>query len=952
MQKINKKIILFLAILFFNGLFFYSAKAATENKNINVQLTVPGSGGGGGSLPPVVPPDTIPPTISNVASSTTNTSASVTWSASDNVGISSVNFVYGTTLVYGQSVVPSGNYIAGLSGLTTNTVYYFKITVVDSSNNTTNFTSSFKTATSSNLLVFGPIISNIVVVPGVNSAVITFDTDKNSTAQINHGETVSLGSNATDGLAPVTNHAILLLGLSPNKTRYYQIIATDVSLNSTSTAILNFKTLVDAVPPPDVSNLQISAGQNSITLNWQNPSLSFIPDFVGVKILKKIGSPATGPNDAGGTVVYNGSGNTATDNLVLNGFTYFYTVYSYDASGNFSSGNFVQGKTSEVVPPPSPPIPPTSTPPSPQIPPVTPPVVSPSITPPVAPYVSPSATVPGFEKLTLNKVKFLSGSHQIELAANGKVLLGLAGSNLSVGIKKSVLLNEPKSLILRVGNTDQHQFSFDSSNNTYYADISFPQSGNSQAFIEINYGSDQFDSLGFDLQAVDLGQVTDSKNNNLSGVEVTLYKENSEVFPAQIFGQKNSQITGSDALVGWMVPNGRYYLTANKDKFYQYNGQIFTVSNNIIANPISLFIIPAKIKDVVDPNASLTKNAVSVAKNIAEKTSALTSLAASQIGNAIKTTQDFVADPAVKQVANKVVAPTAVGIAAAATSVLVSWADVLPLLRFLFLQPVLIFGRGKREKWGTVYNSLSKMPIDLALVRLFNLDTGKLVQTKVTSSDGRYFFVVDVGRYRLEVRKGIFVFPTVFLKGFQTDGQRLDIYHGEEIQVSNKGAVITANIPIDPADKKLKTPLSLIFGKMMRRMQTAVSWIGLLVTVGSLYISPTWYMWVLLCVHLSMMFAFRRLARPPVAKGWGIVYDEKTKKPLSRVVARLFDSKFNKLVATEITGSDGKYYFMAGDNQYYVSYDRNGYESLKTEIIDLKDKDAETIAKDINLKKK
>ncbi len=961
MQKWNKKIFLLLAVLFLNGLFFYSAKAATENKNINVQLIVPSVGGGGGNGGGGgLPPDTTPPTISNIVSSTTNISASVIWSASDNTGISSVNFVYGTTLAYGQTVVPSGSYAVSLSGLAADTVYYFKITVTDSGSNSTNFTGSFKTVTSVNPPVnppvLGPVISSIIVTPGVNSAIVTFNTDKNSTAQINYGETLSLGGSATDGLTPVVNHTVLLFGLLPNKTYYYQIITTDVSLNSTSTSILNFKTLVDTIPPPDVANLQVSAGQNSITLNWQSPSLSFTPDFVGVKILKKIGSPASGPNDAGATVVYNGNGNTVVDNSVLNGFTYFYTVYSYDASGNFSAGNLVQGKTSDVVPPPPLLIPPTLTPPSPPsppppIPPVTPPVVPPSITPP-APYISPSATVPGFEKLTLDKVKFLSGSHQIELTANGKILLGLAGSNLSVGIKKSVLLNEPKSLILRVGNTDQHQFSFDNSNNIYYADISFPQSGESQAYIEINYGSGQFDSLAFDLQAVDLGKITDSKNNSLSGVEVTLYKENRDIFPAQLYGQKNSQITGSDALVGWMVPNGRYYLTANKDKFYQYDGQIFVVSNNIIANPISLFFIPPKIQDVVDPNASLTKNSVNVVKNIAEKSSVFTASAVVQVENAMGIAKEIIADPAVKQVVNKVVAPTAVGMAVAATSALLSWADILPLLRFLFLQPLLIFGRGKREKWGTVYNSLSKMPVDLALVRLFNLDTGKLVQTKVTSSDGRYFFVVDVGRYRLEVRKGTFVFPTVFLKGFQTDGRRLDIYHGEEIRVSDKGAVITANIPLDPADKKLKTPLSMIFGKLMRRMQVAVSWIGLLVTLGSLYISPTWYMWVLLGVHLSMMLAFRRLSRPPVVKGWGIVYDEKTKKPLSRVVARLFDSKFNKLVATEITGSDGKYYFMAGDNQYYVSYDLNGYESLKTEIIDLRDKDTETIAKDVNLKKK
>ena len=1115
MKGCNKKIFLLLAVLFLNGLFFYSVKAATENKSINVQFVVPG-----GNYNPPQTPDTTPPVISSLVSSTSFTTALVTWSATDNIGISSVTFVYGTTLSYGKSVIPTGNYSVSLSGLVTNTIYYFKITAVDSSSNIVNFTGSFRTAavaalpdptppvisnvassttyttasinwnasdnqtisattfeygttvaygqtsvpggsyvvslsglvtntiyyfkitvtdTSNNQatfsgsfrtaiytpLIFGPVISSIVATPGVNSAILTFNTDKNSTAQVNYGDTASLGSSASQGQTLLTSHVVTLLGLFPNKTYYYKIIATDESLNSSSTVVFNFKTLADVAPPPNVSSLKIITGQSSFTLTWQNPSLAFVPDFIGVKILRKIGSQASGPNDSGATVVYNGSGETVVDNSVLAGFTYFYIVFSYDTSNNFSSGNFVQGKIniiafeicddgidnnndSKADCADSTCVASLNC------------IVKPSKiencsnniddnddgkidcadptcindnnckkieSPTVASvgalaacydekdndgdglkdfpadlgctnkedtdeYNPPIATVPEFEKLTLNKLKFFAGSHQIELDPQGKVISGLSGSNLSVGIKKTVLIGEPKSLILRVGDTDQHQFNFDSSNNTYYADVLFPQAGKSQAYIEINYGSGQLDSLGIDLQAVGLGQVTDDKNNSLAGVEVTLHKENGDIFPAQIYGQKNPQITNGSALVGWMVPNGRFYITAKKDKFYEYSGQFFNINNNIINSSVSLITIPPKIQDVIDPNASVAKNVVNVAKNIAQKTSAATAIATKQVEDAVAAVQEIAADPVVKKVANTVVAPTAVGVAAVGTVALVSWADVIPLLRFLFLQPLLVLGRGKREKWGTVYNSLSKLPVDLALVRLFNIDTGKLVQTKVTSSDGRYFFSVNAGRYRLEVRKGNFVFPTSLLKGFQTDGKRIDIYHGEEIKVFDKGSVLTANIPLDPAGQKLKTPLRLILGKMVRRMQVAISWIGLVITLGVLYISPTWYMWVLLGIHLSMTFVFRRLAKPPIAKGWGIVYDEQTKKPLSKVVARLFDSKFNKLVATEITGPDGKYYFMAGDNQYYVSYDRDGYNPLKTDIIDLKGKETETIAKDVILKKK
>lgn len=1119
MKGLVKKIFILLAVLVLNGLFLYSASA--ETKNINVQLVVPSGGGTGGcgsSCPPpadVTPPtigsvvsstthttaliswvasddvgvssvtfaygttqsyglvaipvnnssvslsglatgtiyyfkitavdassnsvnftgsfkttdasiilDIIPPTISNVASSTTYTTASINWNASDNKAISATTFDYGTTISYGQTSVPGGSYIVTLSGLATNTIYYFKITAIDTSNNQTTFTGSFKTPIFTSI-INGPVISNISVVPGVNSAVITFNTDKNSTAQINYGSSVSLGSNTSEGQTPLASHMLTLFGLLPNKTYHYQIIATDVDLNSTSTLILNFKTLPDVISPPDVSNLQLITGLNSFTLNWNNPSLSFTPDFVGVKILRKIGSQASGPSDSGATVVYTGSGETVKDSQVIAGFTYFYTVYSYDASNNFSSGNFVQGKivvvVSEIcndnidnnndgktdcadqsclsnvnciIPPQQFEIcnnniddnadnkidcaDPTC--------------INDSNCKKIDvgtttsfgalaicsdtkdndndgltdfpadtgctngqdgdEYNPPTSTVPEFEKLTLNKLKFFAGSRQIELTPQGKVIFGLANSNLSIGIKKSSLIGDPKSLVLRVGDTDQHQFSFDSSNNTYYADVLFPQAGMSQAFIEINYGADQVDTLGIDLQSVEMGQITDDKNNSLAGTEVVLHSENGDDFLAVIYGQKNPQITNDYALVGWMVPNGKYYITAKKDKFYEYSGPFIKITNNIINSSASLVAIPPKIQDVIDPKASVAKNVANVANNIAQKTSVAAAVAVKQVENAVAVVQDIAADPEVQKVARTVVAPTAVGVAAVSSVALASWADIIPLLRFLFLQPLLVLGRGKREKWGMVYNSLSKMPVDLALVRLFNLDTGKLVQTKVTSSDGKYFFAVNAGRYRIEVRKGTFVFPTLILKGFETDGKRVDIYHGEAIKVVDKGSVLTANIPLDPAGEKMKTPFRLIFGKMIRRMQNVISWIGLVVTLVSLYISPTWYMWVLLGVHLSLTLVFRRLAKPPVAKGWGIVYDEQTKKPLSKVVARLFDSKFNKLVATEITGPDGKYYFMAGDNQYYISYDRDGYNSVKTEVIDLKGKEAETIAQDIKLKKK
>ena len=69
------------------------------------------------------------------------------------------------------------------------------------------------------------------------------------------------------------------------------------------------------------------------------------------------------------------------------------------------------------------------------------------------------------------------------------------------------------------------------------------------------------------------------------------------------------------------------------------------------------------------------------------------------------------------------------------------------------------------------------------------------------------------------------------------------------------------------------------------------------------------------------------------------------------MVARLFSSQFNKLVSTQVTDRRGRYYFLAGDNQFYVTYERAKYQTQKSEIIDLSGKEAETIAVNVGLNK-
>jgi YVTN family beta-propeller protein len=81
------------------------------------------------------PADTTPPVISSVASSTTQTTATITWST-DEAATSTLNF--GTTISYGTATTSSSattSHSYTLTSLTPSTQYHFQISVTDGSGN-------------------------------------------------------------------------------------------------------------------------------------------------------------------------------------------------------------------------------------------------------------------------------------------------------------------------------------------------------------------------------------------------------------------------------------------------------------------------------------------------------------------------------------------------------------------------------------------------------------------------------------------------------------------------------------------------------------------------------------------------------------------------------------------------------------------------------------------------
>lgn len=1045
------------------GVFFYLTTVYSSNgsasKNITVQMNVSQSQGSqtGGDNPPI---------ISNITTSTSYTTAVVSWAATDDKGISTSTFNYSIDSSYSLAWPVTGSYQVNLTGLATNTAYNFRISVTDTGSQTTQRTGSFRTLASSPPAqdTTPPVISNIQVAVGITTSTISWNTNELAYGQVNYYRVINNIQNVTNP-SLATSQTATLVNLLPNTIYTYWLIATDASANSASSSVATFATLKDTISPPNVSNLKLSTTTNAIVVSWINPSTIFFPDFAGVTVLRKIGSGPVNQND--GTVIYTGTGQTATNTAFSFNTTYYYTVFSFDSSANYSTGvggsiNYAS-TTLPIIPPPPTEInctngldddgdgkidcqdtdcssqPSCQTQPPPietnctnkidddsdllidcadpdcighsacQIKPSGPVeicnnnldddqdgaidcadsdcvnfsgcVIKPGsgglsacqdkvdndsdnlIDYPNDPgcenfsdndeYNSATSTVPDFAKLGLQDIDFFVGNGKISLAPAGSMITSLAGTGLMVSVSKDDLASTPVAVLLRV-NGDRHQLVLDAQGKNYYTVITFPGIGSYQAYLEVDYGASQFDSVGFKIQGLPYGDVLGENNQRLSGVKVSLYHKDGRLMSMDVYGQVNPFLTNINGNYGWVVPNGEYYLLAEMVGYYDRKTPVFQVSNHLVNSQLNLIVKPKKIKEIIDHGATLSTNVKNVAKNLGQKTKAVSQLTwrgTKDVAQATAKAVDEIADnPEVEKAVEKVVAPVAVGVVAVSVVPFLSWFNLLPFLRLLFLQPLMLLGWRKRKKWGLVYNSLNKMPIDLAIVRLLDVNTGKLVQSKVTDREGRYVFIVNPGKYKLEIKKINFIFPSGLLAGYKHDGGRTDVYHGEVVEVTEKGAVITANIPLDPIGEH-KKPARLIWSKIWRTAQMAISVLGIIVTAVSLYISPKWYIAMLLGVHILLFCLFKRLSGPGKSKSWGIVYDEANKKPVGRTIARLFNTRFNKLVATQVTDRKGRYQFLAGDDEYYVTYEHKDYHPHKTEV-DLKGKVEDVVDVDVSLKKK
>ncbi len=951
-------------------------------------------GGGGGG-------DSWPPAISNVVEDPGVTTTSVSWNATDFSGIRVCYFTYGLDTNYDNSATVSGSYLVNLTGLSAEMTYYYRIRCLDNNFNDAVYTDSFTTLAAEDDQP--PVITVLEITEDVTSAAVLWEaTDNVAVAEC------SFVYDSDEQLEPydftwavyepaVNQYRVDLDGLTPSTLYFWKIVCVDEVPNS-ATELGTLKTLDDVTPPPDVSDFTASPGDKQIFLNWDYSDT--ISDFSHYTIRRDIFEPADINDGVLVAEIADISTRNYTDSGLVNLTEYFYKIFAVDTSDNNSNGvwdsavpragsetgacgdgldNDLDGARdcadSDCADDP---------------------LCEQAMVeicdngidddgdgavdcddPDCAAHEQCLVEEPGLTEcddgidndqdglidledpgceneqdnseldqepavaVLLDDARVMLAERTILAQMIDGAVSSLPGDQLSVLMDRGLIDEDrPRSIELFL-NGDRYDFVLDALNNLYYSDVLVPAVGTYSAVVEIRYERNEMEMFDFRLNSLPMGVVQGSAGGEpITEARVTLISVDYGERPwvGTNYRQENPQLTGAQGRYGFVVPAGTYKLMATADGYRDYESAPFIVENNVVNRNISMIFLPPPLEEVIDEQAPFMRNVRNVTENLGQKA-----------GMQLAILKELADNPAVERVSREVVAP-AVLTASVAAVVPSLWSILLPLLRFLFLQPLLLLGRRKRESWGMVYNSYTKLPVDLAVVRLLDAKSGRVERSRVTDKQGRYLFIVDPGEYRIRVMKQGYTFPSELLKDVKTDRELVDIYHGELLRVSGEKVSVTPNIPLDPIGETRK-PGRIKWERYWRVFQHVIAVVGIIATAVALYISPVWYLWLFLAVHITLYILFFVYVRPKKPKGWGIVYDKHNKNPVSKAIVRLFSKDYNKLVSSQVTDKKGRYSFLVGPNEYYITVEKPGYVSQKSENIDLKKSDKGLIKRDFSIQK-
>ncbi len=360
----------------------------------------------------------------------------------------------------------------------------------------------------------------------------------------------------------------------------------------------------DATAPTNVSFLKAESEDEKIKLSWINSNDS---DFARVKINRSQKSYLLSPNE--GKIIYDGSGTFFIDTNLKNGQSYFYTVFSYDKAGNYSSGAIIFAVPQFL------PVPEISS----EVPEKIIPEISPKIFPQIPPEIiplipllpQPLINVPQKEKIGLSDFSFQIKTDfdliKIPTEKLDKIKI-VREMPLIISIPSDKFIKEVKTITASITNgfSSSYLLKLNKKTKNFEATISAPfKKGKYKLLLNVIYEDGTLESISTEMLVDPYGYIYEKKKIKgkfreirIGNAKVFLFwlnpeTNNFQLWPAKKYKQKNPQITDATGEYAFMVPKGKYYLEIAKDEYYQKTTDKFEVIDEVINLNIELRAIPS-----------------------------------------------------------------------------------------------------------------------------------------------------------------------------------------------------------------------------------------------------------------------------------------------------------------------------------------------------------------------
>lgn len=189
---------------------------------------------------------------------------------------------------------------------------------------------------------------------------------------------------------------------------------------------------------------------------------------------------------------------------------------------------------------------------------------------------------------------------------------------------------------------------------------------------------------------------------------------------------------------------------------------------------------------------------------------------------------------------------------------------LIPTILLLFLLKLLsLIGiRGHGKPLGIVYDSVSKKPLQFAVIHIYD-NMNRLIRKDVTNSAGEFFGNLSTGRYRIMVKRVGYLYPSQLVKG-KEDMKLGSVYRSEYLNVTKKKE-INIVVPIDPINLKNPGESSFWDGRLVGLLKS----IGfLLVVLGfsiAVYVfqkDPSLFRMFVLLIYVPVIGIYMKVVMP------------------------------------------------------------------------------------------